>query len=1195
MNTHPTGQRLHMFRKTYFVAALVLSPLVAIAQETEQETAPTETGAAADPADDPESAGDRLVVREQTVYVPYRKLQSVFEQEGRGIFLPYEEFLELWRSAHPKPPTVKPVEPPAAAVIRSSPYVGSVDGELARFAVTYHVESLKDDWSELAVPLGNVAIESVDLGGSEAIFWASGDGYSLLLPKKGAYEVKLGFSVRVASAPGKKTLTFGIPPVAVSSVELTIPDESARVDVEPKNAATSVTQTDGKGTRLVAHVGNASRFSASWMPPVGQATEDAAVLIAKQYASATLSERILSLDSHVDYELARGEVAGFQVTVPTNDETRLLSVKGENIRRWNLDGETLQVELHSAVKDRYSLTLAFERNVADGATNVTVALPRMNGVLRETGWLALKHDPALRVTIDAQDGYSQLDPEEVPQPLRGDLRVGFQYLSPPPPLGLGVSKIEPVIRSRTVSVVTLGRERDDWVGFVEFTITKAGVFSISLRVPQRWSVEEIGDASTVDDNQSSEVADNLRTIAVNLKSRQLGMFRLPFKLTADGSAATGEKTVWPPIVVGTVQDQGIFGIAAPRALEIRTQGDGMSSVEPSELVQSGILSRVSTDAGDPQAYSYPKNSVAQRARLDLDLEEKQGEVEIVAQHLVAVDDSGRIRMKHFLDYEILYKARETLEFSAPSVLDGELRIDGEQVSETPQPEPQGNGLSKWIVNLQSAVDGHVPLTITHEITPEALDAGVAKTIDIPFVVPQAGVYKTRSGLVALTKSGNLEVQPQPIDLDVIEESRLTGKLRGGPILAAWEYTTKEPGLGLELTRYEAVPLARTVVSILHVKAVLSRKPCKLTAVATMILQNAGAQHLELQLPDSASMLSVHVAGQSVSTKQRKAGTSQLVVIPRSQNLGAFPVVAVYNQDLGTDMGSLGSRTLDMIKVIESESAPVPVQKVELDLHVPEGYRYLSWSGNLQPRGENETLSSKLGHVFSSAFGSSRVETPRTPPAGVASVDAQFDRTLEGTELHMFSTMARAGSVSLRYMTPSLFIFLQGSLFLLTAVGGLLLVRKIGWSELWVVVGLTAGPLVIAWFLETGTAGLFSAGFYGGLALGALVLIGRTAHCVGEWRQARETERLALAPDPFLEEAEPGAKPGSGAASESGEGSGAGSKPASDERPQPPADEATTPAAGKPQAKKPAAGKPRARKPRAKKPATRKAPGKRKES
>ena len=44
--------------------------------------------AAALPAQEEKPSG-KEVLREKTIYVPYEKLEAVFEKEGRGIFLPF--------------------------------------------------------------------------------------------------------------------------------------------------------------------------------------------------------------------------------------------------------------------------------------------------------------------------------------------------------------------------------------------------------------------------------------------------------------------------------------------------------------------------------------------------------------------------------------------------------------------------------------------------------------------------------------------------------------------------------------------------------------------------------------------------------------------------------------------------------------------------------------------------------------------------------------------------------------------------------------------------------------------------------------------------------------------------------------------------------------------------------------------------
>ena len=1057
-----------------------------------------------------------VVIREQTVYVPYTKLKDVFEKEGRGIFLPYEEFLKLWRAANPTPNPVEPVGPPAEAVVQSSPYKGKVIGDLALFEVSYHVEALKEGWGLVKLPLSGVAVESVDLGDSKALFATHGKSYGLLLPEKGPYDLKLRFSVKVQSSPGIKKLSFGLPPAGITSLELAIPEADARVDVTPKTAATRITAAEEE-TLVTTFVGNSSNVEINWMPPIGKAAEDAAVLIAKQYARAYLGERILSLETTIQYDLARGEAPGFKLNVPTIDNTRLLYVRGDNIRRWDLEGSVLTVELHSPVKETYSLKLGFERVLPETPEAISVPVPRAEGVLRESGWLALGHDSGLKVNISSSTGYSQLDLGEVPKSIGPDSRVGFQYLAPPEPLGLSVRKIEPVIHSEVISVVTLGRERDSWVGEINYRIKKAGVFIVALAVPERWSVEEVGSPQDVEDFQISDPDSGLRTITVNLRARQLGAFKLPFKLTAEGSIGEEKVTLSPLFVTGTQQDQGLFGVAAPRSIDLKTvAATGLSSVEQQELVSAGIMSQVSAEAGEPLAYRYSKNSLTEKASVELELREKQEEINVISQHLAAVGESGRIKLTHYLDYMILYKERDSLEFTAPSTLDSELRINGEGIAETPVPEPQDNGLSLWTVKLQSPVQGTVTLSITHEISPEALESGKASEFTIPLVYPRKN-FKTRSGFVAVTKVGNLEVETSASNLDTIDSSRLDPRIgRRGQVIKAYAYSTKDPELKLSLTRYNPVPLAETAVTLHHIKAVLSRDPCKLHAIATLLVQNSSAQYLEISLPEGASLRNVFVNGAPATTKQRKDGGTDLISIPRSKGREAFAVVVDYDQSLSSSpMGSLGGLEIETISIKEAKDKPVPVQKIEFDLWVPDEFSYLSWSGNLNRRGRGHpTAFSRLRKLIASPFNLPEADSPHKDPADFSAEDA-FRRETQGKAIYSFSCMARTGSLGLSWTTPSILGFTKVLFFAATLIGGSILVRKLSLNPGWTSVNFTWVPLIPAWFLDGPAAETFSAAFFGGVALLLLTAARRLKSAYSQWK----LERIALAPDPYLEDTE----------------------------------------------------------------------------
>ena len=74
------------------------------------------TGARASSTAATDARSDKSL-REQDIYIPYEKLRQVFEKHGRGVFLPYEKFEELWRAAQDKTRPAAEPRPPVGAVI----------------------------------------------------------------------------------------------------------------------------------------------------------------------------------------------------------------------------------------------------------------------------------------------------------------------------------------------------------------------------------------------------------------------------------------------------------------------------------------------------------------------------------------------------------------------------------------------------------------------------------------------------------------------------------------------------------------------------------------------------------------------------------------------------------------------------------------------------------------------------------------------------------------------------------------------------------------------------------------------------------------------------------------------------------------------------------------------------------------------
>jgi hypothetical protein len=197
-----------------------------------------------------------------------------------------------------------------------------------------------------------------------------------------------------------------------------------------------------------------------------------------------------------------------------------------------------------------------------------------------------------------------------------------------------------------------------------------------------------------------------------------------------------------------------------------------------------------------------------------------------------------------------------------------------------------------------------------------------------------------------------------------------------------------------------------------------------------------------------------------------------------------------------------------------------VNKIEADVYVPEEYSYLGFRGTLHARPANEPLSNTLAWINALRQQRGVAAIDRPPPVLGAFVT-------EGRRLS-FHTLAPVGTISLNYCDRKLFWVFCVLLPIAAILAGVLLTRKkSGVDEgkgprggmprvapLWVCLALVLVPLCLRWFSTSDAKDLFTSWLVGGLLLSAGFVLLRIGTVWRAWRE----ERLARAPDPFLEEA-----------------------------------------------------------------------------
>ena len=160
--------------------------------------------------------------RIRNVYIPADQLQLLFDSSSKGVLMPRDKVMALWREAQ-RHGSAQPA-PPADVVLSQAAYEAQLDDYELRMSGRIRIAKLRGGWQTVDLPFGGVAIESAHVGGEPARFGRKDDGtLFLVLEKEGRFELELKMSAPLASKGGDLATTLKLPPVPASEVLVRLP------------------------------------------------------------------------------------------------------------------------------------------------------------------------------------------------------------------------------------------------------------------------------------------------------------------------------------------------------------------------------------------------------------------------------------------------------------------------------------------------------------------------------------------------------------------------------------------------------------------------------------------------------------------------------------------------------------------------------------------------------------------------------------------------------------------------------------------------------------------------------------------------------------------------------------------------------------------------------------------------------------
>ncbi|MDD4890727.1 MAG: hypothetical protein PHU85_12455 [Phycisphaerae bacterium] len=931
---------------------------------------------AADPAAEP-TPPDR-------VYVPYEKLKGLLDAQKQGVFVPYDEFHRLWQAAQGSPASAAGA--PAAYLMSAARFTGSVGAELATMRLELTIDVLGDDWVQVPLGLGGVAMTKVAFAEdkdnppkAEPLLRVADGQYVLVTRGKGRRVLQADFVRQLVIEPGKNVLSFRAPGAAISTLDLLIPEENMNVDVQPMLAATT-SQADAAGkkaTKLMAFLGAGGDVKLSWKPTTQAARDLEPVVIADQVQNVHVGEALITCDVIFNYDIRRQGVDTFTIQLPSAD-FRVTAVDGANISKWDMVGPTsgpdaatraqvLQVKLFSPAKDKYTLTVRMERFLQDAQAQIPLMpiVTQSRQALRQTGLIAISHSPRRSVELRDGKGLARVDagrlagpanppPPNAPQqqaqqaaPAAPSI-VAYRFITSDYSGTLAIDTVEPRITATHQWALGVDNDRLQLQGTLNYAIERVGVFQLAVSLPDSpvpWEIVSVGPADIVDGHQFSGKG-AARVLNILLKREVTGNIALAVVAQAPRSKPDDPVDFALPL-------------ADPKSLQLYTGQVVLLLADAlrAEVESQPQLSRLALDqAFRPSigslalamAFEFRAIDRAKPIGAKFKVAVKPSQVSAIVHRLVDIQP-GWVSQEAIVQFRVLYAPVDTFYLKMPaSLADEVVDISGDRIKEKPRlnsPPPDEPTTTQsdaaaparpWAyykIVLQS------PITGVYQLRVQMRRAFQANPDGRPVIVPvepllAAGKLSDQGGYIAIAKADTLSIHEPTVKAltagDPGSATDLPLEAHRRAAVLAFKYSTPPFELALPVVTQKGADVFTIIANAAIIEQVLGGDGT-LNGRAVFLLMTSRADRLPVTLPERAKLYGIQLNGQQASLEAGRTENERLVLLPPTAGQASRVVLEV---TYGVDHASPGQL------VAPTLPDKVPFQRTVWRVWLPEESRLL---------------------------------------------------------------------------------------------------------------------------------------------------------------------------------------------------------------------------------------------------------------
>jgi hypothetical protein len=966
------------------------------------EAAKPETPAA---ADKPKTSSlsekwDRLI------YVPFKELQKVFDNQEASVVLPYAEYLDLMKRAINAVPVTTGNQD---AVITSSTWNATVEKDLARVTVELKLNVMKEDgWATLPLAFGAAAIGKVEPSDGTVLLKGTGQGtYELLIKGAGRKSVKLELLATVFTSPEDRSFAIQCPPTGISELVVTIPEPDQAVKITPLQVLLPTEGAAAEGKTVVkASLGASNQFEVHWNPRAGSKPVMDLLSSVTNETSVRIEQGLLQTRTVLNYEILRGELRDITVLVPK--DARIIDVVSAagRIRSWNAEvvGETHQVikaELLVPATEKLQVEIQTERTIAGDTLQLIgkssdgkLQGVHAEAVVREAGRLAITTDPALTTVIRTQTGVKQIDAGVIAA--KGEQSPSantWEFSGSGGVLVVQIKAVEPrLLVAHNMRYVF----RDDELrlrSVLKYEVERAGVFQLALKVPESLIIDNV----SADGMSEFNVDKGTGRITLSLNQKRMGAIEVTVQAhqAFDAAAENAEMELPTLTPEGVERETGVVTAYAPEFLDVITVDEKLVGLFPSREATVEQLPKLRHIA----SWNFTRRPTALFVRTS----PRPAQIAASVGTTVHVEPEI-VKQNAIITFEIQNAGIDTLRVAVPEAVADDVRFrmlsPGHTIQQRDKAAQAENGWVTWTLVLQDETTGSVQLGVDWDVkiakdaaSPEvavdgavgAVDEGSGEAgnnleaaeqslvVEPPRVLPPFAEDQADRRRVTLTQTRGeirlLRHESLSITADSQGETTEAIDVRELELMAqdgylAYRYFAQPASATIRIRRHEIHEVAATVVSRAAVQVVTERQSLASWRVRLRITTSE-RQRLRVDLPMGCDLQAPLLNDQRTTiekaTEAKAADQWEAYYVNISRETTSdqeFLLTLQYRcpivgKDVRPYTGQGGLQKLRLPVVGESGGSTV-VQQVKIALWAPEEIAFLGdpdlWSqeGSLPP-------------------------------------------------------------------------------------------------------------------------------------------------------------------------------------------------------------------------------------------------------